>query len=344
MGRKPTKNANLPPRMRLRKRGAKIWYYYDTGGKPRKEIPLGSDYAIALKKWAELQIDSKPRHSDIITFRYVTERYLKEVLPKKALNTQKGNIKELSNLYKFFDVPPVPIDKIQPIHVRQYLDWRIGQGAKVAANREKALLSHIFNKSREWGYTDKANPCSGVKGTKEQGRKSIYIEDEIYDAVYQAASVPLQDAMALAYLTAQRPSDVLRMSERDIKDNFIEITQNKTQKRLRISIEGELSELINKIMSRKSGYKIRCLNLIVNHKGQPFTAVMLKQHFNKARDLAGVDKSQFQFRDLRAKAGTDKAESSGDIRQAQRQLGHANVTMTEHYTRNRKGDKVTPTK
>lgn len=44
-----------------------------------------------------------------------------------------------------------------------------------------------------------------------------------------------------------------------------------------------------------------------------------------------------------AKAGTDKAETGG-IRAAQLQLGHSKMSMTEHYTRGRKGDKVTPTK
>ncbi|MFJ6055864.1 hypothetical protein [Burkholderia vietnamiensis] len=39
-----------------------------------------------------------------------------------------------------------------------------------------------------------------------------------------------------------------------------------------------------------------------------------------ARQLAGVPKDAFQFRDLRAKAGTDKTELAGDIRAVQRQL------------------------
>lgn len=47
---------------------------------------------------------------------------------------------------------------------------------------------------------------------------------------------------------------------------------------------------------------------------------------------------------LRAKAGTDKAESASDIRQAQRRLGHASVTTTEVYVRKRKGAKVTQTR
>lgn len=157
MGRKPTKNHHLPRRVRARVRGAKIWYYYDAGGKPRKEVPLGCDYAVAIKKWSELEIDSEPIHSAIITFRYVAERYTREVIPTKAANTQRDNHKELIWLYKFFDNPPAPLEKIEPINIRQYLDWR----GIIRANREKALFSHIWNKAREWGYTSLTNPCVG---------------------------------------------------------------------------------------------------------------------------------------------------------------------------------------
>ena len=340
MGRKPTKNLNLPKRMRARVRSAKTWYYYDAGGKPRKEIPLGCDYAIAVKKWSELEIDSKPIHSAIITFRYVAERYTREIIPTKAANTQRDNHKELIWLYKFFDNPPAPLEKIEPINIRQYLDWR----GIIRANREKALFSHIWNKAREWGYTSLTNPCAGIKGFKETGRKNVYIEDSMFEAVYNAGSQPLRDAMDLAYLTGQRPSDVLKMTDHDIQDGSISITQNKTGARLRISIEGELHTLMQRIIQRKSSHKVRSFALIVDDSGKRLTGCALRGHFDRARDKAGISKELFQFRDLRAKAGTDKAESSGDIRQAQRQLGHTSVTMTETYIRERKGNKVTPTK
>ncbi|KQQ55857.1 hypothetical protein ASF84_11055 [Pseudomonas sp. Leaf127] len=74
------------------------------------------------------------------------------------------------------------------------------------------------------------------------------------------------------------------------------------------------------------------------------TAAVLRSRFVNAREAAGIEKSAFQFRDLRAKAGTDKAESSGDIVQARDQLGHTTVVMTEKYVRDRKGKKVTPTR
>ena len=74
------------------------------------------------------------------------------------------------------------------------------------------------------------------------------------------------------------------------------------------------------------------------------TVAMLRGRFDLTKEAAGVAKSEFQMRDLRAKAGTDKAESSGDIMQARDQLGHTTVVMAEQYIRNREGKKVSPTK
>lgn len=77
---------------------------------------------------------------------------------------------------------------------------------------------------------------------------------------------------------------------------------------------------------------------------------MLRGAFDRAR-LAAIKKKPtlteqikvFQFRDLRAKAGTDKEESSG-MSAAQDQLGHSTPTMTAHYVRHRRGKLVKPTK
>src|SRR5260364_11463 len=70
MGRKPSRNKNLPQGMRARHRTSGTYYYLDTSGTPRREIALGSDYALAVKKWAELTVNAQPRHTELITFRY----------------------------------------------------------------------------------------------------------------------------------------------------------------------------------------------------------------------------------------------------------------------------------
>jgi len=343
MGRKPSRPGAIPRLRERRKPSGKVYYYYDAGGKPRKEIPLGSDYGLAIMKYAELERDrtADARVQEVVTFKYVADRYLVEVLPGKSPATQKDNLRELKNLLAFFNDPPAPLDAIQPQHVRQYLRWR--SSAPVRANREKALLSAIWNFTREMGYTALANPCSGVKSNKEKGR-DVYIEDSLYKLVHDHADVGLQDAMDLAYLTGQRVTDVRLMDERDIRDGQIWVTQGKTSAKRRIELVGELAALIARIKARKAGHKIRSTRLIVTEDGEPMTAGMLRGRFDRARSAAGIPKSAFQLRDLRAKAGTHKAESRGDIVQARDQLGHTTVTMTEHYVRNRKGKKITTTK
>ena len=338
MGRRPS-SPNAIPRLRVRKRGSKRYYFYDHRGKPRRETPLGCDYGLAVKRWAEFEHESQDKVAAVITFRYVCDQYRAKVIPTKARATQAGNLLEIVKLLEFFDDPPGPLDAIEPVHVRQYLNWR--SATPTTATREKALLSHIWNFARDRGYTALPNPCAGIKGYKGKGR-DVYIDDVAYAALHAAADAPLRDAMDLAYLTGQRPSDVLRMDATHIRDGALEVAQRKTGRKLRIEITGELAAVIERIMLRKRSLSVCSTRLVIGDNGQPVRLSAIQARFVKARTVAGLP--HVQFRDLRAKAGTDKADSSGDVRQAQRQLGHSSVVMTEAYVRERRGAKVTPTK
>jgi len=350
MGRR-SKDPSAIPNLRKRKRGSTVYYYFDHGEKPRRETALGKSYPVAIRKWAELQACSE-EVPEIVTFKDAATRYKQLVIPRKRASTAKVNLTELANLEAFFSNPPAPLAKIRPLHVRQYLDLRTKHGtvATVSANREKALLSHLWNMCREWGFTDAENPCKGVRGYGETGR-DVYVEDDLYRTVWEAADQPLRDALDLAYLTGQRPSDALAFDRRDIRDGFLHISQSKTRKKLRIAIEGELAVLLARFGERSfkkrrnhKGAVIVHTSLLLDEYGQPLSKGQLRSRFDAARAAAGVPKAAFQFRDLRAKAGTDKADSAGDIRQAQKQLGHSSVVQTESYTRMRKGEKVSPTK
>jgi integrase len=382
MGRKPSRNHNLPKGMRARHRpGGKTYFYLDTGAKPRKEIPLGSDYVLAVQEWAKLTVTAPLE--DVVTFRYAAERYTRDIIPTKAPRTQADNLAELANLLLFFDNPPAPLNQIEPQHIRQYLDWRIEKArerneaenakrraagkdeielkeGKTRANREKALFSHIWNYARERGLTALENPCKGVKGYKEKGRGDVYIDDQVYAAVYRHANQSLKDAMDMAFLTGQRPGDVLRMSEAHIKDDLLAVRQSKTSKALRIRLNdretgqrNELGRKIDEIRARKRKQKVADIALICNRDGMRLTQSGLDNAYGKARIKAITEAEQsgnvtfaelirgFCFMDLRAKAGTEKADSEGIV-EAQRQLGHKNMKMTEHYVR--RGDVVSPTK
>jgi len=181
----------------------------------------------------------------------------------------------------------------------------------------------------------------GVKGFKEDGRDD-YVEDDEFQKVWNHADHCLRDAMDLAYLSGWRPADLRRSTEMDIREGVLHSRQGKTGKKLRVQITPAMEQILERIRERKRKHRVYCTFLIVNSRGRPVGKRGLSDRWKEATEKAGL--AGIQFRDLRAKAGTDKAGNTGDIRQAQKQLGHSTVTMTEHYVRRRRGDTVTPTK
>lgn len=332
-------------RARPQKSG-KTYYYFDAGGKPRKEIPLGSDYVLAVKKWADLQ-DMEPIIS-VADFIQLADKYEREVIPTKAKRTQATNLGDMKHLRKFFGEPaPAPLDEIKPRHIHKLLERH--KDIPTTANRLKRLFSHMFNMARAWGYTDCENPVIGVRGF-ELVKRDYDVTDAVFKAVWLAGSQPLRDAMDLAYLTGQRPSDTVAMNARNIQDGKLVFKQGKTGKKMRILIEGELEKLFERIEKRKATYKIVTASLIVNMHGMPMTQGVLATHFEKARaaaakaadkDMAAQIKAMW-FYDLRAKAADDTAEQSSE-QDAANLLGHNTVATTKrHYLR--RGAIVKPTK
>lgn len=280
----------------------------------------------------------------------VFDRYVDSIIPTKAKRTQDDNAKEMKRLRAAFG--DAPIDSITTPVVAQYRDART---AKTRANREIALLSHVFTIAREWGLTDKANPCFGLRRNKEKVR-DYYATATVWDAVYGKAVQELRDAMDLAYLTGQRPADTLKAATSDISGEYFLVKQGKTEKRLRIRLvfEGEptgLGVFIEDLQERRRISGIRGSRLITNTSGLRMSMAMMNNRWTDARELAAEQAildgdaelaaqiRGFQFRDIRPKA----ASEIEDISHASRLLGHSKEKITKDVYR-RVGEVVRPTK
>lgn len=329
MGRKPSRNLNLPPRMRARRRGEKTYYFYDAGGRPRREIPLGSDYTLAVQQWAKLQCERPPA---AMTVAWLTGKYKASgEYQRLASGTQADYSYALAQIDAHFG--DAPLDQVRPSHVAAYLDKRSPE-SRHRALREVAVLGMLYRYAiaHDWAAS---NPVAPIRRERLPGRKAIYIEDEVFAAVYAVACQPLRDAIDLAYLIGQRPGDVLALQETSIRDGILGLRQIKTGAPIRLRVEGALANVLERIAARKRTYPIRALALLVDERGRPMTRSKLRGRFEKARDQVPAA-AHFQFRDLRAKAATDLREAES-LEAAQALLGHTSVTMTEHYTRERKG-------
>ena len=332
MGRPKTVFLDLPPRMTARKsKSGSVRYYYNKGG---KKISLGSDLNKARMEWVKYENGGVPQSQS--SYAAVAERWEREAVnigrhgKQRSPKTQFEYARCLKNLYPAFK--EFQLEEIKPKHIREYLDKR---SAKVSANREKAVLSLIFNWARGKGITDVPNPCLGIEGNEERSRER-YVTDEEYLSVWEKAVPELQDAMDLAYLTGQRMSDVLKMTRQDIKEGCLWVRQNKTGVRLGIRLEGQLQIVVERILARPRA--IPTMLLVSGNDGQKLSINQVWVRFHSALVSSGCP--HWQFRDIRAKSATD----AGNIAHAQRLLGHSTEATTAAVYRRVKGNVVSPLK
>ena len=328
-------NRKLPPNLYVRRRKRKngdVWVAYYYRGSDGKDVFLGNDLDMARIKWAEFEATEKPK--DLRIMGAIFDRYLQDIVPKKAPRPQEDNKKEIKQLRIVFD--EAPIDALTPAMIAQYRD---GRSAKVRANREIATLSHVFNIAREWGLTTKENPCRGVRKNREKPR-DYYAKDAVWDAVYARAVPELRDAMDLAYLTGQRPADVIMMRKTDIDGDYFEVKQGKTGHKVRVlmKIDGVLTSLgvlVARILARNEGFGSPYL--ILSDRGRHVSPSMLRDRWEAAREAAqkaaieagdpelGALIREFQFKDIRPKAATE----INDLKEASRLLGHTEEEITK---------------
>ena len=331
MGRRRKSNFNLPPRLYF-KHGA---YYYVS--RENKWTRLSEDKAIAFSKWAEIEGET-PRESGSEkplrgSVGELIEKYMVEIAPKKAKATYTGNLMEAKNLAAVFG--KMLVLEVRPMHIAQYLDVR-GVSAPIRANREIALLSHMFSYAMRWGQIDR-NPCIGVAKHPEKGRDR-YITDQEFQAVKKIASEFISVVMDFAYITALRKGDILNLRLEQITDEGIWIKQSKTGAKQLYEWTDGLRDVVGRAKALKR--PIRGLYLFCTRKGQPYSDTGFKAIWNRVQVKWAVSGGQrFTFHDIRAKALTDAKNKGLD---AQLLAGHSSSSMTEHYIKQRDFKRVKP--
>lgn len=352
MGRKRKGNRGLPERVYIdfgkpRKNGSrpkKIYYLKKLDG---KRVFLGNTEPEALRNWVSLI--ERPKH--IVITKDLIEDYLQEIASKKSKGTYEQEIIKSKFLKAFFgELKP---NEITPQHIYEYMDIRSQKekitntvdgksvtrikGGMVAANKERSILSNIFNYAIRKGLV-KDNPCRHVTPNKEYPRDR-YPEDAELKAVYNESSQTLQCILDFAYLTGQRRGDILYIQQSQISGDGIFIMQSKTKAKLLIEWSAALTDCVNR--ARKLRGNLRSMYLFCKDNGQPYTIAGFKSMYKRAMQKAlakGVLKEKFNFHDIRAKTYSDDKDDAQKIKRA----GHVDASMGRVY--DRKVKKVKPLK
>lgn len=326
MGRKRTKNKNLPQRVYVH-HGS--YQYRPKVGKAVTLARVG-DYGGMLRRLGQI-FDEQPQ---LDTMSRVLDRYLTDVVPGKAKSTQVDHTRMIENLRKSFGLIP-PAELRQPDAAR-YRDAR-ARKFPTAANREIELLSHVCTMAVEWGAMT-VHPLKGLRKIKRPPRQR-YVTDQEYAAVYALASPMVRCVLDLALLTGLRRGDIFRLERSGMSDAGIEIRTSKTGAPILFEWTPALTKVVDDALS--IGPQIRRF-VVCNRKGEQYSKngfdAVWSRLMAKATDPERSGSiERFQFRDLRRKSASDEV----DELVAQRRLGHASVSITNRVYRV-KPNKVRP--
>jgi hypothetical protein len=288
-----------------------VSYFYDN--RPEKDIPLGSDYDEAIKKWREIH-EHKPRIAG--TLLEAMERWQAESLPTYSnAETRKSYARQLGNLKPVFG--PATWDQIGMPELKGYLKKR---SAKTQGNRELAVLSIVWNYARGEGYTKLPWPAAGMERSKWKNKevaRQVEVSDALFAAVYSEAGSLLRDAMDLASATGL----VLR------------VRASKTGKNAEFSL-GD-SAVLGRLVEARRKVSATHLLLLTTSSGRPVSARMLRDRWDEAREKAAqahpelADELRAMFlRDMRKRA----SDLAANLEEASRLLQHSSVSVTaKHY-------------
>lgn len=340
-------NAGTPARWRVM-HGA--WYYRVPEGcesewEGKKQFRLGATLNEAYATWSKRLGSTQP----VMTIGQLLERYYREVSSQKAPQTYTGDGHHLKQLLTVFK--NVGLTDIKPQDIYKYIDKR---EAKIAARREKAMLSHAYTKAVEWGYITK-HPFKGEVRLKGEKARTRYIENwEIAEIMAMKPLrkkgdplVVIQAYIELKYLTGLRQGDMLRLREyRGNIGDYLRITTQKTGKMIDLEVTPSLHTALMACMAVRPVHIAPYL--FCNRRGLPYfnektgEASGWQSNWQRFMDrlIATTAVSvRFTEHDIRAKAGSD-AETK---ERAQQLLTHDSVATTVRAYR-RQVEKVRPLK
>ncbi|MGB3287965.1 MAG: tyrosine-type recombinase/integrase [Burkholderiaceae bacterium] len=323
----------------------KFWYRHRDG----RWENVGTDVAEA-KKIARTYNDPGDMYG---TVSYWLDMFLADCrarvkakdLAQRTLSDYTQNAVEL----KVFFGKLLP-EQITPVVVQTYLDEGKRAGRPTRANREKSCLSSCLSWLMRTGQTSlKINPCMQASGVKRNSEKSRdrYVTDAEYRAVYATAPKQVKLMMELTYRTLQRPeSDILGWTPTNVRvkgdGKVLRVKQNKTQRVLEITLDGELLGLIEAAIG-----EIPVLHRPIVHtrKGLPYTYTGIDAMLRRAQTKAKAkvpSLEPFGFRDLKGKGATDMWLAGEAIERIQMLCGHKDKATTEIYVKSRWRESVAP--
>ena len=321
---------------KIRKRGNsyQIDYFDATGKRVRKSFSKRKDAEAELGKRVSLIAEN--RYLDVkkdykTTLGELIEKYTENYKHQSYYQSQRSKKYFLNDVKKYFGAGTL-LSNIRYVDIETYFNkLRRGvtrQGgalAEASINRQINCLHHLFVKGQQWKLIED-NPFDGgkIERKKENKRIRYLLKDEITRLLDEcSAKAFLHRVVVCAINTGMDKGVILDLKWKDIRNDHIYTIRKKTDKPLKIPVNGELAAMFKDIRKEQglgSEY-------IFTKKGKRIKNI--NAAFNAAVRRAGID--DFTFRDLRHTFASHLAMNGRPLNEIQELMGHENIQMTMRY-------------
>lgn len=197
----------------------------------------------------------------------------------------------------------------------------------------------LFSEAVNYGWLDR-NPASSVKAPMVRvQRKRLTLEQWHKIQAHAVQSMPpwVSRMMALALVTGQRRSDLVKMRFADVWDEHLHIEQAKTGARLALPLALRLDAVgmtLGEVIEDCRTYATNPDHLLRKHNGAPLGDASLSARFETAREsalqvIAGVPPSLHECRSLSERLYRAQGIDTMVL------LGHKHQAMTDMYNDDR---------
>lgn len=293
----------LPPCVIIRgtRNGGRYWFYRKVDGKKEwHKLTWVDEGESALYLAISNVKDERPNGFDFVFTHYLASARFEQL----AAATRREYTRIVNNQLRGEFGSMHPHD-LTPGLVAEYLEYREGEGAPVAGNRERAVLSSVCTFAMRKGWMQ-FNPCVGVRRNTERPRERFVSDAELAEAL-DKASPEFRDFLEAAYLTGLRQKDLRELTRENVNREGLVLQTSKDGKRLVIAWSPDLRAVIDRASKRHL-----------------FNPHVFTHSRGEAWKLWGVQSAMrklnvpWTFHDLRAKAESDHEKGLGLLSRYQR--------------------------
>jgi integrase len=321
--------------MAIRKRtwktakGSKTAYfidYYDPAGRRCRKTFDSYTAAKAAEKTTQADILRGQYRLVTKEARILFDDFIDQYIEHQKLNERNTATHENSKKHLLPFFRGMYLNDITARDIEAYRGARLRDGVKRATvNRERAMLSGIFDLARAWKIYHGDNPLSDVKKFREEGIQIHPLEPEEARRLIDACAPRLRPIVILALHTGARRNEILELKWEDIdfEKGFVLFRKTKNKKIRSVEMNETVFHTLKRV-EKKGPYVF-----MSSRKGFGGPSRTIQKPYAQAVEAAGLGPTRFH--DLRHTCATRLIEAGVDLVTVKEILGHSSIQTTMRY-------------